>query len=106
MKIQNVFKQSQAKHGQHSRIMASGLVSGVGRLMMGDALWLFKCVCVCVCVLGFSLCICQSPISQQLWLLISLVLKAPQVFFLRTDLDLIAHSSGDKLLIRHLTRYL
>lgn len=66
MKIRNVFKQSQAKHGQHSRIMASGLVSGVGRLMMGDALWLFKCVCVCVCVRVFSLYLSVSHQSAAL----------------------------------------
>lgn len=41
--------------------------------------------------------------SVQLWLLISLVLKAPQVVFGETDLDLIAHSSGDMLLIGHVS---
>ncbi len=71
MKIQNVFTQSQAKHGQHSRIIASGLVSGVGRLMM--------CACSSVCVWVFSLYLSVSHQSVQLWLLVSLLLKAPQV---------------------------
>lgn len=78
MIIQNVFTQSQAKHGQHSRIMASGLVTGVGRLMMGT---LFGCSSVFVCVWVFSLHLSVSHQSVQLWLLISLVLKAPQVVF-------------------------
>lgn len=88
MKIQNVFTQSQAKHGQHSRIMASGLVSGVGRLMMGT---FCGCSSVFVCVgevgtVSFSLPSVNAALASRIN-----GSERSSGGFRETDLDLIAH---------------
>lgn len=100
MKIQNVFTQSQAKYGQHSRIMASGLVTGVGRLMMGT---LFGCSSVCCVCMGFLFVSVSLPsVSAALSSHIT-GSESSSGGFWEIDLDLIAHSSGDRLLIGHVT---
>lgn len=97
MKIQNVFTQSQAKHGQHSRIMASGLVSGVGRLMM----WLFECLCMGFLFVSVSLPSVSAALASHIT-----ASENSSGAFRETDLDLLAHSSGDRLLIGHVICYL
>lgn len=66
-----------------------------------DDVWLFECLCMGFLFVSFSLPSVSAALASRIT-----ASESSSGGFRETDLDLLAHSSGDRLLIGHVICYL